>query len=209
MKDKVLFQMNDDEYLTIEKQQQAEIKVKGSKFIATAAPVNNESEAKAFVLQVSKKYFDATHNCYAYTVGIHPAIISRYNDAGEPAGTAGKPILNVIQGKGLANVAVVVTRYFGGTKLGVGGLIRAYTDCTRTVIDHCAIVKKYIFQKLNLQFDYELTGVVMKTISQFDAKIIDTKYEKQTQLALFLRKSKVDDFQMFLLENTSGKVSIV
>ena len=201
--------MTDDEFLTIKHQQQAEIKVKGSRFIGTAHPVTTEEQAKDFISQISQKFFDATHNCYAFTVGINPLNISRYNDDGEPAGTAGQPILNVINGKKFTNIVVVITRYFGGTKLGKGGLIRAYSDCTQEVLDKCIIIKKYLYEKIKLKFNYELTGPVMRTISQYEANILDSKYDQQTKLELSIRRSKVNNFVFDLTELTAGKVRII
>lgn len=201
--------MNSDEYFTINGIQQAEIKIKGSKFIGTVSPAASEALAKSTILEISKKYFDATHNCFAYQVGLARPIISRSSDDGEPAGTAGLPILNVIKGRNLTNLAVVVTRYYGGTKLGKGGLIRAYSECARLALDKCTIVKKYIFQTIDLTFDYNLTGPVMRIVSQFEAKVVDSQYGDQTFLKLSLRKSKVDDFQDNIVEISSGRVSIV
>lgn len=200
--------MDDDEFLTIKITQQAEIKIKGSRFIGTAAPVSAEDQAKDFIQKLSQKYYDATHNCYAFKCGLALSEIARYNDAGEPAGTAGLPILKVINGRNLTNVTVVITRYFGGTKLGKGGLIRAYSDCTQAVLDKCNIIKKYIYQSIQLQFDYAITGAVMRIISQFDAKVVDSRYANFTQLNISLRKSKIAEFREELIEITSGKIKI-
>ena len=200
--------MDEDEYLTILGERTAEIKVKGSKFIGTIRPVATEHDALEFINLISKKYYDATHSCYAYLIGHHPSIIARYSDAGEPAGTAGSPILNVIKGKGLTNVAVVITRYFGGTKLGKGGLARAYSECTQKVIDQCIIAKKYIYERVQVEFDYALTGPIMRVISSFQAKIDESKHGQATQLILFIRKSRVEPVKLKLIEVTSGKINI-
>ena len=200
--------MDEDEYLTIRGGRTAEIKVKGSRFIGTIKPANTEHDALEFINLTSKKYYDATHNCYAYLIGHHPSITARYNDAGEPAGTAGPPILNVIKGKYLTNVAVVVTRYFGGTKLGKGGLVRAYTECTQKAIEQCTIIKKYIYEKIVLEFDYALTGPIMRVISSLQAKIDESKHGQTTKLILSIRKGKVDNLRQNLIEATSGKIHI-
>ncbi len=200
--------MDEDEFLTIEQVQATEIKVKGSTFIGTAGPVITEQQAADFIQQVSQKYYDATHHCYAYQIGLNPSIIFRMSDAGEPAGTAGAPIFNVIRGKQLTNLAVVVTRYFGGTKLGKGGLARAYSECTQKVLEQCSLVKKYIYQTLRLEFDYHLTNSVMRVISSFHATILHSSYDQSARLTVSLRKSMADNFKLNLIELTSGKISI-
>ena len=200
--------MDEDEYLTIQGRKTTEIKVKGSKFIGTIQPAGTEHHALEFVNFISKKYYDATHNCYAYFIGHPPSSITRYSDAGEPAGTAGMPILNVIKGKYLTNVAVVVTRYFGGTKLGKGGLVRAYTECTQQTIEKCTIVKKFIYQRIDIEFDYGLTGHIMRVISSFRAKIDESYHGQHTRLILSIRKSKADNLKQNLIEATSGKIRI-
>jgi uncharacterized YigZ family protein len=200
--------MDEDEYLTIQGGRTAELKVKGSRFIGTIRPVSTEYDALEFINLMSKKYYDATHNCYAYLIGHHPSIIARYSDAGEPAGTAGLPILNVIKGKSLTNLAVVVTRYFGGTKLGKGGLARAYAECTRKAIEQCTIIKKYIYERIVLEFDYALTGPIMRVISSFQAKIDESKHGQATKLILSIRKGKLDNLRQNLIEATSGKINL-
>lgn len=200
--------MDEDEYLTIRGGTTTEIKVKGSRFIGTIQPANAEHDALEFINFISKKFYDATHNCYAYFIGHPPSIIERYNDAGEPAGTAGPPILNVIKGKNLTNVATVVTRYFGGTKLGKGGLVRAYTECTQKVIEQCTIIKKYFNDRIELEFDYVLTGPIMRVISSFQAKIAESNHGQRSKLILFVRKSKSAILRENLIEATSGKINI-
>ena len=198
--------MKDDGFLTIKHQQQAEIKVKGSRFIATAKPVISEQQARNFITQISRKFYDATHNCWAYVIGHEDSVIARSYDNGEPVATAGQPILNIIQSKNLTNIAVVVTRYFGGTKLGKGGLIRAYSDCTREVLNQSSIIKKYLYERLVLEFAYDLTGAVMRMISKYKVDILESDYSMNTRLKLSIRKSKVDYFKFDLTELTSGKV---
>ena len=196
----------DDEFFTIQSEIQAEIKVKGSRFIGTAAPAPNCEQAGQFIKRLSKQYYNATHNCYAVRIKSANQIISRSSDAGEPSGTAGPPILNVIIGRNLVNLAVVVTRYFGGTKLGKGGLIRAYGECTKAVLDLCTIVKKYNLVYSTFFFPYNLTGNVMHLISQFNGKIVASVYETQVKLTVKIPQSLVNDFKNKLIEITSGKV---
>lgn len=204
-------QMNmiQDEFFTIEQGQTAELKIKGSRFIGTAQPVATEQQAAEFTTQISKKFHDATHHCYAFQVGWHSSSIVRFHDAGEPAGTAGMPILAVIKGKELTNTAVVVTRYFGGTKLGKGGLVRAYSDCTQLVLDKCSIIKKYVFQNLRLAFDYNLTGNVMRVISQFHGTILHSNYTALATVDVAVRLSLVEKLKTSLIDATSGKISFL
>ncbi|MDW7682145.1 MAG: YigZ family protein, partial [bacterium] len=131
-----------------------------------------------------------------------------FNDDGEPSGSAGKPILSVIQGNNLTNVLVVITRYFGGVKLGKGGLVRAYSECTRQVLNNCNIERCYLLQQLRLKFDYPFTGAVMRAISQFDAKVIGATYGNYTELQLHSPKKFIDELTQILIHETSGKIEI-
>ena len=197
---------SDDEFITIKSRVSTEIKIKGSRFIGTAAPVHSVETAEQFIQQLNKTYYNATHNCFAFSVLHENQEITRYNDDGEPAGTAGPPILTVIQGHGLTNVAIVATRYFGGTKLGKGGLIRAYTDCTKAVLEIATIIKKMIYSKLSLTFPYDLTGNIMHLLSQMNGKTVSSNYSDQAKLTIKLPKSQTDDFKDKVIEITSGKV---
>ncbi len=199
--------MTEDEIYTIESQQQAEIKIKGSRFIGIAQPVTSEMEAKNFIAQLSRQYFDSSHNCYAYLIGWNRSQITRFSDAGEPSGTAGQPILKILLGKNLTDVIVVVVRYFGGTKLGTGGLARAYSDCAKQVINRCTIIKKYLSTTVKLEFDYNLTGAVMRVIEAFEAKILFVTYGQKTELSVSLRNSLLKSFEQKLTAATAGKIS--
>jgi len=198
-----------DEYYTIQATATAEIKVKGSRFIGTVSPAQTEAEAENFIRQLQKTYHDATHNCYAYSVLQNNQTKFRHNDAGEPTGTAGPPILNVIQGKNLLNIVIVVTRYFGGTKLGKGGLIRAYSECTKQVIDQADILRKIIRTKITVQFAYALIGNVMHLVSQLDGRTVTTNYYKDVELTIEIPRSRVDMFRTKIIDLTSGNVKFV
>ena len=198
----------DDEYFTIESRTQAEIKVKRSRFIGTTTPIKSVAEAEQFISKLTKQYYNATHNCYAFRIKLTNQTISKYSDAGEPAGTAGPPILNVITGINLFNIVVVVTRYFGGTKLGKGGLIRAYRDCTKAVLDQAIFVKKYNLVSLALSFPYNLTGNVIHIISQLHGNIISSVYNQQVELIIEIPQSFVDSFKNKIVEITSGRAYI-
>ncbi|MFZ5515524.1 MAG: IMPACT family protein [Candidatus Zhuqueibacterota bacterium] len=201
--------MNEDEYFTIGLQQRtAELKIKGSRFIGNAAPVATEELATEFIHSIARQFYSATHNCYAYSFGLSPSVTTRFNDDGEPSGTAGQPILSAILGRNLANVAVVVTRYFGGTKLGKGGLVHAYADCANLALDACPVIRNYIYSQAKVKFDYALTGAVMHLVDLFDATVEESFYGDRTELALAVRRSVFEDFKNQLIEKTAGNISI-
>ena len=141
-------------FKTIKENTEAEIVEKKSKFIANLFYVESIEEAEAKLKEIKKKYFDAKHNCFAYRVMLDDKIIERFSDDGEPSGTAGAPMLTVLSGNNLANVLVIVTRYFGGILLGTGGLIRAYTTSTKLALDKAEFEKKTIGLEVELQISY-------------------------------------------------------
>ena len=195
-----------DEFLTLESRTHAEIKVKGSRFIGTASPTQSIEEAEQFITKLNKQYFNATHNCYAFRIKSANQITYSCSDAGEPSGTAGLPILNVITRRELLNLIVVVTRFFGGIKLGKGGLIRAYGDCTKKVLDMAVVVKKINLVSLTFSFPYKLTGNIMHIIPQFNGNIISSTYDQQVELTIKIPQRVVDNFKNRIVEITSGIV---
>jgi uncharacterized YigZ family protein len=197
-----------DSFLTVERSACTEIKIRGSRFIGFAAPVHDKAQAEQHISERAKKYFDATHNCYAYVVGLDPSVQFRYNDDGEPAGTAGKSILDVIQGRNLTQVVCVVTRYFGGTKLGTGGLVRAYGQCARETLDASRVIERFQMKRIGLRFPYPLTGSVMQILSKYHAAIRDTRYGEDTELDVEVRLSQASILTEALRENSGGRVLI-
>ena len=153
-------------YRTITKPGKAEIKVRGSRFIACAEPVQNEEQCKRFIAQYQKLYHDASHVCFAYRTGVGEHTVYRFSDAGEPAGTAGAPIFKVIEGAHLTDILILVVRYFGGTKLGIGGLVRAYTDSARAVLEQIVTVKKIIAKPLHFQVEYNYINPVLRELAK-------------------------------------------
>ena len=147
------------EYRTITNFGQDEIIIEKSTFIGYAKPVTNEEEALAFIQEIKKKHRDATHNVPAYVLGENNEI-QRCNDDGEPSGTAGVPVLEVLKKEDVRNVAVVVTRYFGGIKLGTGGLVRAYTKGAKIALEAAGIVRQVLYQVMSLSIEYTLLGSV-------------------------------------------------
>ena len=201
--------MTNDSYTTLKGMTSSEIKVKGSRFIGYATTAGNKQEAEFFIRRISKKHHDATHNCFAYRIGIGDNAIFRYSDAGEPSGTAGRPILEAIEGRELTDVVCVVTRYFGGTKLGMGGLSRAYGECAVKTLDRGDKIKEYVTQPLRIAYEYYLTGVVMGLVSDYDCKIESTQYKTGTEMILNVRLSLLERFRQALIDATAGKVKIL
>jgi uncharacterized YigZ family protein len=163
-------------------------KEKGSKFIASAFTVMSEDEAKAAITEIRKKYFDARHHCYAYMIGPDKKIF-RASDDGEPSGTAGKPILNQILSKDVTNVCVVVTRYFGGIKLGTSGLINAYKTASREALDNAQIVEKTINDFYSLEFEYPLMNEVMRIMKEENLEQLNPRFELDCYLEFSTRKN--------------------
>lgn len=194
----------EDVYRSIRARTRTELKVKGSKFIGEAIPVGDEKAAEAEIEQIRRREYAATHHCTAYRVGQDGAVF-RYNDDGEPSGTAGPPILRQIDSRSLTNVLVVVTRYFGGTKLGTGGLVRAYGDAASEALDAAAIEVNIIRVPVVLGFDYADTSPAMHVISQYDGEIQETRYSEKTELVVAVRRSSVEDFVAAFTEALSGR----
>jgi len=198
---------SEDEYFSIAAKASAEIKIKGSRFLGTAAPASDVSEAEKFIQQIEKQFYDATHNCFAYRINTLQQIIDRSSDAGEPAGTAGAPIHHVILGKNLLNIVVVVTRYFGGIKLGKGGLVRAYTDCTKATLAEAEIIKQYHKTPLVFSFPYDYTGSVLHYITKMQASIQSSLYDQQVEFIIEIPRSLRDIFKNNIIDVTAGKVN--
>jgi len=174
---------------------------KGSKFIAVAAPAEHVDEAEALLEAEQRHYHDATHHCYAWVVEDE----EKSADAGEPSGTAGRPILDAIKGSGLQNVAVVVTRYFGGTKLGTGGLVRAYGQAAREALAAAGAVEKFRTAVVNVSFDHADTSPVHHTASRFDARQVGAAYGERVAMRFELRASRAEDFRAAIREATHGR----
>jgi len=193
-------------YKTIQSPATAEIKIKGSRFIATAIPAKSKENAEDKLAQIARQYYDATHHCFAYRIGVADAEYYRSSDAGEPAGTAGQPILQVIRGMELTHILVVVTRYFGGTKLGIGGLIKAYTEATQEVLKTVKILEIPLLQRFYLKVDYAHISDVMRNINAFDARIAASDYGESVRLQVDVPVRNARDFRDGLINSTSGQI---
>ena len=180
--------MFEDTYHTITNPSKGLYKEKGSKFIAVAVPVMTEEEVKEKLGDLRKEYHDARHHCYAYVLGFDKSA-HRYNDDGEPSGTAGRPIFGQLQSKDLTNILVVVIRYFGGTKLGVSGLITAYKSATRDALETADIISLTVNDVYQLSFEYPLMNEVMRVIKDEDLKVTDQDFQLSCKLNFKVRKN--------------------
>jgi len=185
-----------------------EIIEKKSRFIATVVPVNTEEEAITFIEQTKKKYYDANHNCFAYVIGDNNEI-QRCSDDGEPVRTAGRPMLDVLLGEGIHNAALVVTRYFGGTLLGTGGLVRAYQGAAKEGLNNSVILEKLTGIKLQITTDYNGIGKLQYITSQMEITTLDTEYTDIVVMTNLVPIELYKQFEKKVVEATNGKAVIV
>ena len=181
----------EDTYHTIKEASEGLYKEKGSKFIALAVPVLDEGEIKQNLDEIRKKYHDARHHCYAWVLGFDKSG-HRFNDDGEPSGTAGRPIFGQLQSFDLTNILVVVVRYFGGTKLGVSGLITAYKSATRDALQNAAIIDLTVNDTYELRFEYPLMNEVMRVIKDEGLQIVEQDFQLSCKLSFKVRKNSSD-----------------
>lgn len=191
----------------IYKEGMGELVEKKSRFIAQIRPVKSEEEALAFVEETRKKYWDARHNCYAYSIGEHREF-TRCSDDGEPSGTAGRPMLDVILGEDIYNVAVVVTRYFGGVLLGTGGLVRAYSGAVQEGLRASTVIEKKHGISLALTADYTAIGKLQYIAAENELPVLDTEYTDKVVMHLLVPNDQVGKIQKTITEATSGRVKM-
>ena len=180
-----------------------EYEEKKSRFIATLRPVKNEEEANAFIAEMKKKYWDARHNCSAYIIGKRGEL-TRCSDDGEPSGTAGRPMLEVLSGSGVKNAAVVVTRYFGGTLLGTGGLVRAYTTAVKEALAGAKLGRVAEGIEIEVIADYNDIGKIQYILEKKGIKPEKTDYGADVSLYLRVRISEAESLEKELTEATAG-----
>ncbi len=197
-----------DNYFTIAACVQAEIKIERSRFIGTALPVSSKTAAEEEYHLLQKKYYDATHNCFACVTGNGLDIVFRFSDDGEPSGTAGKQIYESIQSRKLTDILVVVTRYFGGVRLGTGGLSRAYREAANVALDQATVVECFLMQTCKLIFAHEQVSAVMKVMSDFNLKPIETHYGEQVELTATIRLGLFEQFCLTIIDRTHGKAIV-
>ena len=193
-----------DRYKTVYEGGEGEIVEKKSRFIATVRPVKTEEEALAFIEEMRKKYWDARHNCYVYSVGKNREY-TRCSDDGEPSGTAGRPMLDVILGEDIYNVAVVVTRYFGGVLLGTGGLVRAYSKSVQEGLKASTVIEKIYGISLEVVTDYTGIGKIQYIAGENSLPILDSEYTDKVTLHLMVPSDQVDFVQKAITEGTNGR----
>jgi uncharacterized YigZ family protein len=187
----------------------AEYKEKGSRFIALAFPVSSEDEIKNRLKEIGKKYFDARHHCYAYVLGADKSKFRAYDD-GEPNHSAGDPILGQIRSRNLTNVLVIVVRYFGGTKLGVGGLVTAYKTAAEEALNQAHVIEQQIRVTIVFEFSYDITPAIMKLVKDFDLTIIRQEFGEACSLTAEVMLSLKDNLlERIRLLNVTGTVFTV
>lgn len=183
-----------------------ELFVSNSRFISTLAPIFSVDEAKAFVARIKAEFPDASHNVLVYLIGHGDSETAHCSDAGEPSGTAGRPSLAVLRGSGLGDVAVVVTRYFGGTRLGTGGLVRAYSEAVRLVVEAVPRAEKVLTHTIMLVFPYTYLERVRLMVSSHSGSVLDEEFTADVTLTARLRVENLPAFQSALSDLTKGKV---
>nr|WP_303243778.1 YigZ family protein [uncultured Cellulosilyticum sp.] len=196
-----------ESYRTIQGPGEALVVEKKSKFIATVCEVKSQEEAEACLQQLRKKYYDARHNCFAYQIG-EKNEIQRCSDDGEPQGTAGKPILEVLKGEDVRNTLICVTRYFGGTLLGTGGLVRAYGKAAKEGLLNAGIIEKRRIQLIDVQMNYTLVGKVQYLLGEKGYRIRDSLYTDVVTMQVEVLVGEQDAFCDWLTENTNAEVSL-
>lgn len=181
-----------------------EIVEKKSRFIATVRPVESEEEALEFIAGLKKKYWNATHNCWAFVAGERQEL-QRCSDDGEPQGTAGRPMLEVLLGEGIHNAAVVVTRYFGGTLLGTGGLVRAYSKAVQEGLRNSVIIEKQQGFLLRMETDYNGIGKIQYLLGQRGLTVTDSEYTDKVKLETLVPEAVLEKLKEEITEGTNGR----
>lgn len=199
-----------DSYPTLEDGPEIELKIKASRFIGQAFRATNEDEAKTHIRAVRKRYHDARHHCSAWMVGQPGAVREKSDDDGEPGSTAGPPILEAIRRHGTYETCVVVTRYFGGTKLGTGGLIRAYDEAAKLALDAAPAVTVWCDATLIVTCDYGAVGTVEAVLAKLADPIVavDRAFDAEARFDVRVRRSRADEIRAALVESTGGRVTV-
>ena len=192
-----------EQYKTVYEGGEGELVEKKSRFIATVRPVKTEEEANQFVEEMRKKYWDARHNCWAFILGERQEF-KRCSDDGEPSQTAGKPMMDVLTGAGLTDVAVVVTRYFGGTLLGTGGLVRAYSGAVQEGLKNSTVITKHLGVKLSVTTDYNGVGKLQYLFGQKEIPILSADYTDKVVFTVLVESSRIQEIKKAIMEATSA-----
>lgn len=192
-------------YKTILEEGQCEIVVEKSRFIAYAYPIKTEQEAQHFVEILKKKNWQATHNVPVYVLGTTYAV-QRYSDDGEPSGTAGLPVLEMLKKAGITNVCLIITRYFGGVKLGTGGLVRAYTEAAKAVLTEIGLAEVNHYEQFDCSYDYTFQGKITHLLSTFDTQGLQTDYGSQVSQTFYVPVSQAEKLTQSLIDITSNQL---
>jgi len=207
-------------YKTIKEHSEYEIpKIKWSIFIGNIFHIENKEEAEKYIHQIEKKYADASHSCYAYRcevqmnydifgTEVYTCKYNKVSDAGEPVSTAGKPIMNMIEKHNLHNVLIVVTRYFGGTLLGVGWLIQAYGQAAKEVIEHANIIETEIIKTLKFNYAFDLVPIVRNITNKYSAKIGEEKYDIDVVCEIYINSWYLETFKKELFDHSNGQIKV-
>lgn len=196
-----------ERYNTVSGEAVSEFVEKKSRFISHVKPVASEAEAAEYIEQIKKQYWDARHNVYAYIIGKNSEM-QRYSDDGEPQGTGGIPMLEVLRGAAVTDTVAVVTRYFGGTLLGTGGLVRAYTRGAKDGLAASGVIAMVLYTRIGVKVDYTTSGKVQYEIMQQGHRLEDTVYAADVEFIVLIEKAKVEGFIKNMINVTSGKAEI-
>ena len=199
--------MSDSFFKIVYQNGTGEIIEKKSRFIATVYHIETEEDVSTYISATRKKYWDAKHNCYAFVLGNNNEI-QRCSDDGEPAGTAGKPILEVIQGNEIHNCLIIVTRYFGGVLLGTGGLVRAYQQASKAGLENSVITQKMPGNKIKVDTDYNGLGKIQYIAGQMNLAIVDVEYTDAVSITMVISIDAAKEFEEKVTEVTAGKARI-
>lgn len=199
--------MEEKSYLAVYRGGQGEIIEKKSRFIASVLPVQTEEEALEFIADRKKKYWDARHNCYAYVIGVRQEL-QRCSDDGEPNGTAGRPMLDVLLKEGIHNAVVVVTRYFGGVLLGTGGLVRAYQKAVQEGLADSVLIEKRAGMLGRIRTDYNGVGKIQYILGQNQIAVVDSLYAADVEMQVVVPLEETGSIEKELMEGTNGKAEI-
>lgn len=199
--------VREDSYRVLLKGGEGEYVEKKSRFIATLRKCGSEEEALGFLEEMRKKYWDARHNCYAFVIGARGEL-TRCSDDGEPSGTAGRPMLEVLTGEGIRNVAVVVTRYFGGVLLGTGGLVRAYTQAVKEGLKNCEVGRMRHGYEVTVNIDYTDVGKILYLLGNAGIEPLSADYGEKATLRLNIPAGKLEGLRKDMADATSGRAKL-
>ena len=198
----------DDHYFSVSKPAEAETKIRGSRFIGRVEKVATLEDTIDFLERIRKKEYSATHNCYAYRVGVTDKQQFKYSDDGEPSGTAGKPIFDLIEGRSLTNSMIVVTRYYGGTKLGTGGLARAYAEAAALALEKAGVKENFLTDRLRVRIEMGLYNQLMQLLERFMILERNAEFSDSATVELTVRTSQTDLLIREIVDLSSGRAEV-